>query len=115
MKGQVAVVLIIAALFAGAAIGYFGSPPFQTTITKTYTLTQGSGLETCTVTEYHVWSTAQYSNGTVVSGGTSTQSYPVTTFLTTGYPSTTTNTYTGTLTGQIAEWNSTSCNSGLSK
>ena len=41
MKGQIAVVLIVVALFAGAGIGYFGSTLSQTTIPKTYTITQG--------------------------------------------------------------------------
>jgi len=110
-KNEIAVVLIVAALFAGAAIGYFGGTSFQTTVTKTYTVSQGSGLEACTVTRYNVWSIESVANSTTV-GGTSTESQAVTTFQTTGYPSSTTNTYTGTLTGAIASWNGTTCNSG---
>ena len=112
MKGQIAVVLIVVALFAGAAVGYFGNNPSQTTVTKTYTLTQGSGLEACTVTQYAVWSIESVHNGTSV-GGTSTESNVVTTFQTTGLPSSTTNTYTGTLTGAISSWTVTNCNVGL--
>jgi len=110
MKGQIAVVLIVVALFAGAAIGYFGNTAFQTTFTKTYTLTQGSGLEACTVTQYAIWSIESVHNGTSIGGGTSTSSGVVTTFQTTGYPSSTTNTYTGTLTGAISSWTVTNCN-----
>ena len=108
MKRQIAVVLIVVALFVGAAIGYFGGTAFQTTVTKTYTLALVSGLEVCTVTEYHVWSVESINNGNTV-GGTTTQSYPVTTFQTSSYPTSTTNTYTGTLTGAISYWNGTTC------
>ena len=113
MKGQIAVVLIVGALFVGAAIGYFGNTSSQKTVTKTYTLTQGSGLEACTVTQYAVWSIESVHNGTGIVGGTSTASNVVTTFQTTGLPSSATNTYTGTLTGAISSWTVTNCNSGL--
>ena len=113
MKGQIAVVLIVAALFAGAAIGYLGNTSSQTTVTKTYTLTQGSGLEACTVTQYALWSIESVHNGTSIGGGTSTASNVVTTFQTTGLPSSTTNTYAGTLTGAISSWTVTNCNAGL--
>lgn len=112
MKGQIAVVLIVVALFAGAAIGYFGGTSFQTTVTKTYTLTQGLG-EACTVTQYAVWSIESVHNGTSIGGGTSTESNVVTTFQTTGLPSSTTNTYTGTLTGAISSWTVTDCNADI--
>ena len=105
-------VLIVAALFVGAAVGYFGSGPFQTTVTKTYTVNQGSGVEACTVTRYAVWSIESVHNGTSVGGGTSTVSSVVTTVQTSGLPSSTTNTYTGTLTGAISIWTVTNCNSG---
>jgi len=113
MKGQIAVVLIVVALFAGAAIGYLGNTSSQTTIAKTYTLTQGSGLEACTVTQYALWSIESVHNGTSIGGGTSTASNVVTTFQTTGLPSSTTNTYTGTLTGAISSWTVTNCNVNL--
>ena len=113
MKGQIAVVLIVVALFAGAAIGYFGNTSSQKTVTKTYTVTQGSGLEACTVTQYAIWSIESIHDGTSIGGGTSTSSNVVTTFQTTGLPSSTTNTYTGTLTGAISSWTVTNCNVGL--
>lgn len=110
MKGQIAVVLIVVALFAGAAIGYLGNPTPSGTVTKTSTTTvvQESGEQLCIVTEYHVWSVERIQNSTTI-GGTSTQDYPVTSFVTTGFPTSTTVTYTGTLTGALAYWNSTSC------
>jgi hypothetical protein len=104
---------MVVALFAGVAIGYFGNTPSQTTVTKTSTLTQGSGLEACTVTQYAVWSIESVHNGTIIGGGTSTESNVVTTFQTTGLPSSTTNTYTGTLTGAISSWTVTNCDFGL--
>jgi hypothetical protein len=64
------------------------------------------------VTRYNVWSIESVANSTTV-GGTSTESQAVTTFQTTGYPSSTTDTYTGTLTGAIASWNGTICSAGL--
>jgi hypothetical protein len=64
------------------------------------------------VTRYNVWSIESVVNSTTV-GGVSTESQAVTTFQTTGYPSSTTNTYTGTLTGAIASWNGTTCSAGL--
>ena len=110
MKGQIAVVETVAALFAGAAIGYFGNPTPVRTVTETSatTIVQGSGEQLSIVTEYAVWSVESIENGTTV-GGTSTQDYPVTSFVTTGYPSFTTATYPGTTTGALAYWNSTSC------
>jgi len=112
VKGQIAVVLIVVALFAGAAIGYFGGSAFQSTVTKTYTLPQGDESETCTVTQYAVWSIESLHNGTTV-GETSTATNIARTFQTTGYPSSTTNTYSGTTTGALAYWNVTNCNVGL--
>jgi hypothetical protein len=111
VKGQIAVVLTVVALFAGAGIGYFGGTAFQTTVTKTYTLPQESGLETCTVTRYVMWSIESLRNGTTV-GETGTATNIAKTFLTTGYPSSTTSTYTGTTTGALASWNVTNCNIG---
>ena len=117
MNGQVASVLIVVALIAGAGIGYLegtGNPPTVTqTFLHTTVITQVGGEE-CTVTEYHVWSVESIHNSTTI-GGTSTQSYPVTTFETSGYPTYTTNTFTGTLTGAIAYWNATSCSLGNSQ
>lgn len=105
MKGQIAVVLIVVALFAGAAIGYFGNPNPKTVAT---TLVQGSGEQLCIVTENTVWAVRSIHNGTTL-GGTSTQENPVTSFVTTGLPTSTVVNYTGTLTGPLALWNSTSC------
>jgi hypothetical protein len=102
MKSEIAVVLIVVALFAGAAIGYLGNP------TPSGTVVQKSGEQLCIVTEYHVWSVERIQNSTTI-GGTSTQDYPATSFVTTGFPTSTTATYTGTLTGEMAYWNSTSC------
>ena len=113
MKGQIAVVLIAVALFAGAAIGYFGNTSSQATITKAHTLTQGSRLEACTATQYAVWSIESVHNDSSLGGGTSTESNVVTTFQTIGLPSSTTNTYTGTLTGALSSWTVTNCNVGL--
>ena len=110
MKGQIAVVLIVVALFAGAAIGYFGNQTLVRTVTDTSTTTvkEASGEQLCIVTEYHIWSVETVGNNTTV-GGTSTQDYPITSFVTTGFPSSTTATYNGTTTGYLAYWNSTSC------
>jgi hypothetical protein len=101
---------MVAALFAGAAIGYFGNPTPVKTVTETSTATieQASGEQLCIVTEYHVWSVETIQNSTTI-GGTSTQDYPVTSFVTTGFPTPTTATYSGTTTGALAYWNSTSC------
>jgi hypothetical protein len=112
VKGQIAVVLIVVALFAGAGIGYFGGTAFQTTVTKTYTLGQDSGLETCTVTQYVMWSIKSLHNGTIV-GETGTATNIAETFRTTGYPGSTTSTYSGTTTGALDSWNVTNCNVGL--
>ena len=121
MKGQVASVLIVATLIVGAGLGYFVGTSFSatktvvSTYTTTLTLPQGTFVERCVVTEYGVWSIESVS-GTQTTGGTSTQSHPVTTYQTSatvsqtvGYETTMTTTYTGTLTGAIASWNSTAC------
>jgi hypothetical protein len=92
-------------------VGYFGGT-FQSAKTYTLPTTQSSGLETCTVTRFAVWSIESIHNNTTV-GGTSTVSQVVTTFETSGYPSSTTSPYTGTLTGAISSWNGTNCNVGL--
>ena len=113
MKGQFASVLIVIALLIGVGIGYLADTSIPNTVTRTYTFTttilHGAAPEVCTVVEYHVWSVETLVNGTTTVGGTSTQSYPVTTFQTSGYSTVTSTTYTGTLTGQLAYWNSTSC------
>jgi len=111
LKGQIAVVLIVVALFTGAGIGYFAGTPFQTTVTKTYALPQDSGLETCTVTQYAIWSIESLHNSTTI-GETSTATNIARTFQTTGYPSSTTSTYSGTTTGALASWSVTNCNVG---
>jgi len=110
VKGQIAVVLIVVALFAGAAIGYLGNPTRLRTVTETSTTTvvEASGEQLCIVTEYHVWSVETVRNNTTI-GGTSTQDYPITSFVTTGFPTSTTATYNQTTTGALAYWNSTSC------
>lgn len=97
MKRVIASVLIVVALFAGAGIVYFGS-----------TFSRSSGLETCTVTQFAVWSVESIHNSTTVLG-TSTSTYIATTFTTSGYPSSTTNAYTGFMTGAISSWNGTTC------
>ena len=102
---------MVVALFAGAAIGYFGGSAFQSTVTKTYMLPQGDESETCTVTQYVMWSIESLHNGTTV-GETSTATNIARTFQTTGYPSSTTSTYSGTMTGALASWNVTNCNAG---
>ena len=117
----VAAVVVAVAILATSSVGTTVTKtvpePTTTTITYTTTLTlsQGALVEQCVVTEYHVWSTQSVS-GTYTLGGTSTQSYPVTTYQTSasvsqtvGYAITTTNYYSGTLTGAIAVWNSTAC------
>jgi hypothetical protein len=111
LRGQIASVLIVTALIAGVVIGYIGNASTTTTVTATYTLVttrQGLTLERCTVTEYAVWSVESVAQGATV-GGTTTQDHAVATFQTTGFQTTTTSTYTGTLTGAIDSWNVTVC------
>ncbi len=114
MKGQVASTLVIVALIVGVGIGYVANTSGQGTVTKVTTFTYTTTIngdttsETCIVVEYHVWSVETVGNSTTV-GGTSTQSYPVTTFQTTGYPTFTSVTFTGTLMGAIDYWNDTTC------
>jgi hypothetical protein len=89
------------------------------TVIKTYTITTTlageSGLEQCVVTEYHVWAIEEMTSSSTIQA-TSTQSYAIRTYQTStsveqpvGFETTTTATYTGTLTGAIAIWNSTTC------
>ena len=101
MKGQVASALIATALIVGLGVGYILG-------TSSTTVTKSSGLENCTVKAYAIWSIESIHNSTAV-GGTTTLSRMVTIFQTTGYPSATTNTYIGTLTGAMASWNGTIC------
>lgn len=102
MKGQVASALIATALIAGLGVGYIWGTSSSTTAGRS------QGEEHCTVKAYAVWSIESIHDSATV-GGTTTSSEVVTTFQTTGYPSTTTNTYTGTLTGALASWNGTTC------
>ena len=91
--------MIATALIVGLGVGY---------VWGTTMAVKSSELENCTVTAYAVWSILIVHNSTTV-GGTTTSSSIVTTFQTSGYPRATTNNYTGTFTGPIALWNSTTC------
>ena len=51
MRGQIAVVLIVIALFAGAAIGYFGSPTPVQTVTTTSVSTSTAIVTTTSAAE----------------------------------------------------------------
>ena len=117
----VAALVVAVAILATSSVGttVTKTVPEPTTTTITYTtvltLSQGAFVERCVVTEYHVWS-IETIGSTYTTGGTSTQSYPVTTYQTSasvsqtvGYAITTTNYYSGTLTGAIAIWNTTAC------
>ena len=111
----VAAVIISATIFVALGSNGTVTKTVVSTYTTTLTLPQGTFIEQCVVTEYHVWSIESIS-GTYTAGGTSTQSSPVTTYQTSasvsqtaGYVTTTTSYYTGTLTGAIAYWNSTAC------
>jgi len=112
LRGQIASVLILTALIVGVVIGYIGNESATETVTTTYTFVtttlQGPVLERCTVTQYAVWSVESLGRGTTV-GGTTTQDYAVATYQTTGFPTVTTSSYAGTLTGAIASWKVTTC------
>jgi len=134
MKGQIAVLLIMVALIIGAGIGYFGNTVASrtttetviktyTTIVETYATTYPttsinlgvSGVAQCVVTEYHVWAILEITTSSSTIRATSTQSYAVQTYQTStveptvGFRTTSTTSYSGTLTGAIAYWNSTTC------
>jgi len=134
MKGQVAVLLIVVALIIGAGIDYFGNTAASktttetviktdTTTVETYTTTYPttsinmgvSGVAQCIVTEYHVWAIEEITTSSSTIRATSTQSYVVLTYQTStveptvGFQTTSTTFYSGTLTGAIAYWNSTTC------
>jgi len=120
LKGQIAAVLIVVALVAGAGIGYFVSAAAVGTVTETYTTTitfpqGGSAVVRCVLTRYSVWETARIGNGTTSFGSTTEtsdiQTYQTTTSVTqtVGYMTTSTTTYTGTITGAVAEGNYTTC------
>lgn len=121
MKGQIASLLIVVALIVGVGVGYFGNVALSKTTTgtivKIYTTTLAgeSQVERCVVTEYHVWEVEEITGSSTIQS-TSTQSYLVQTYQTStsvgqmvGFETTTTTSYTGTLTGAIAIWNSTTC------
>lgn len=131
MKGQIVSILTVVALIVGVGIGYFGNTATSNTTTQTIvetyttattitttittTLPQGSVVEKCVITEYHVWMIGIIETSSTAYG-TSTQSYDVQTYQTTtsvtqpvGFATTATTSYTGTLTGAIAYWNSTVC------
>ena len=85
------------------------------TYTITITLQGESGVARCVVTEYTVWMYGQSQSGTtsyrIKTVGDSLQTYEITTSpeQTVGFATTTTAHYTGTLTGAIDRWNSTTC------
>jgi hypothetical protein len=135
MKGQIASILIAAALVVGIAFGYFGHTGNTTTVTttesnittettiSTYTITtdlpQGSAVLRCVITEYDVLTVETLSNGTTARGN-STQSHDVKTYETTasvnqtvGYVTTSTvltSTDTTTVTGPlITSWDTDTC------
>lgn len=110
MKGEVASVLIVAALIIGAVVGTFGIAGFAHTVTVIETPTsviQSEGQQFCLVTTYRVFSVESIHNSTTV-GGTSTQDSIVASFTTSGYPSSTTIYPTTTQTFSRA-WNDTNC------
>jgi len=89
-------------------------------MTKTYTTTVtfpqgGSAVVRCVLTRYSVWETAHIGNGTTSFGSTTEttdlQTYQTTTsaLQTAGYVTTSTTSYTGTITGALAEGNYTTC------
>lgn len=123
MKGQTASILIVVALIIGAGIGYFGNTVSSKTTTettiKTYTITTTlpgeSGVEQCVVTDYTVWEVLEVAGSSTIQT-TSIRSNAVQTYQTStsveqtiGFETTTTASYTGTLTGAVAIWNSTTC------
>ena len=124
MKGQIAAVLVVVALVAGAGIGYFGSTTasrtairtLTSTFTTTVTLPQGgSEVVRCVLTRYVVWEIAHI-EGNTTSYGSTTETSDLRTYQTTtsvtqtvGYVTTYTSSYTGTITGALAEGNYTTC------
>jgi hypothetical protein len=131
LKGEIASLLMVAVLMIGVGIGYYGNTATPRTTTETtlrtttetvieaYTITTTlageSGVEQCIVTEYHVWAVEEITSSSTIQS-TSTQSYAIQTYQTStspeqtmGFETTTTTSYTGTLTGAIAIWNSTAC------
>lgn len=107
MKGEIASVLVVAALVIGAGIGTFVIAGGSHTVTETPTSTIYQG-QFCLVTTFRVFNTASIINSSVTSYGTSTQDSIAASFTTTGYPSSTTITPTATQTGSRA-WNVTDC------
>jgi len=124
MKGQVAAILVVIALIAGAGIGYFSNTPVRRTTTQTLTSTftttvtlpqSGSEVVRCVLTRYAVWEIAHIESNTTSYGSTTETSdlrtYQTTTSVlqTVGYVTTSTTSYTGTITGALAEGNYTTC------
>jgi hypothetical protein len=125
MRGQVAAILIVLALIVGAGLGYLGNSTTNntTTVTKTYTYTitttfsqGGSAVMRCVLTQYAVWEIAHIQNSTITSYGNSTETINLKTYETSasvtqsvGYVTTSTSSYTGTITGALAEGNYTTC------
>jgi uncharacterized protein (UPF0333 family) len=116
--------LVVLALVIGAAIGYFGNTSANGTTTqtviRTYTITttflQGeSEVMRCVLTQYAVWKIAHIENSTTSYGNTTEtsglQTYQTTTSVVqiVGYVTTSTSSYTGTITGALAEGNYTIC------
>ena len=124
MKGQIAAILVVAALIAGAGIGYFGKMPASRTTTQTLTSTYtttvtlpqgGSEVVRCVLTQYAVWEIASI-EGNTTSYGSTTETSDLRTYQTTtsvmqtvGYVTASTSSYTGTITGALAEGSYTTC------
>jgi hypothetical protein len=124
MKGQVAAILVVAAVIVGAGVGYFGNTTASRTTTQTLTSTftttvtlpqGGSEVVRCVLTQYAVWEIAHIEGNTTSYGSTTETSdlrtYETTTSViqTVGYVTTYTSSYTGTITGALAEGNYTTC------
>lgn len=103
------IVLIIIAVIALAGVGTYIVLGQQTTPSST-----NSDVVSCKVEYYTIWSVGIISNSSTrftTSTQSSNSSYTTTTSITQsfGYATTTTVTYTGTLTGPLAEWNVQAC------
>jgi hypothetical protein len=121
MKGQIASVLIVAALLVGISIGYFWNVASSKTITQTYvttyttTLPGDSGVLQCVLTRYDVVVIASV-NSYTTSYGNATQTAALQTYTSTttafgpiGFATTSTSPYMGTLVGALGAGNYTIC------
>ena len=112
MRGQVAAILLVAVLVFGVGIAYF----VNTSMSNTTTLPpRESNVMRCILTHYAVFETAHIQSSTTNFGSTTDtadlQTYTTTASVsqTLGFATTSTSTYTGTITGALAEGNYTSC------